>query len=417
MYSEFLSDITAVIPIGGKGTRLSSIIGKVPKPIYPILGKSTLLRACEALKEQGIHKIFITIGYEYQQCLEHIQFIKNKLNIEINCFKEEHPLGECGALWQLKNQLSLNFLFINGDLIFSMDLKRLLSYHKRLDSDLTLVTHTSNHPFDSDLISAPNGSLVEKLFLKSNTNHFAHNAYLGYSAIALIDRKLLSKIKPPINIKSSSLFHHLVQKAFIGKSRIYSYNTTEYIKDMGTPKRFEEVQKAIKKNILNTQNYKNKQNALFIDRDNTLIRCKESEYILHDSEIIYLIENIKKIALKSKDYSISILVTNQPQISMGYLTIEELEEINSKIISFCLEYDLKIDIITFCPHHPHKGFESEISNLKVDCFCRKPQPGMLFEQAFLRNIDLNKSLMIGDSLSDQNAAMNAGCKFCYIDQL
>ena len=172
MYSESLKDITAVIPIGGKGTRLSSIIGKVPKPIFPILGKSTLLRACETLKEEGINKIFITIGYEYQQCLEHIVFIKNKLNIEINCLKEENPLGECGALWQLKNQLSLNFLFINGDLIFSMDLKRLLSYHKRLNSDLTLVTHTSNHPFDSDLVSAPNGSLVEKLFLKSNINHF-----------------------------------------------------------------------------------------------------------------------------------------------------------------------------------------------------------------------------------------------------
>ena len=90
---------------------------------------------------------------------------------------------------------------------------------------------------------------------------------MGYSAIALIDRKLLSKIKPPINIKSSSLFHHLVQKAFIGKSRIYSYNTTEYIKDMGTPSRFKEAQNAIKNNILKKQNYKNKQRALFIDRD------------------------------------------------------------------------------------------------------------------------------------------------------
>tara|TARA_B100000886_G_scaffold290049_1_gene215278 strand:- start:1709 stop:2605 length:897 start_codon:yes stop_codon:yes gene_type:complete len=298
-----------------------------------------------------------------------------------------------------------------------MDFKRLLKYHKRLNSDLTLVTHTSNHPFDSDLISAPNGSLVEKLFLKSDSNHFAQNAYLGYSAIALIDKKLLFQIAPPKNIESSSLFHHLVQNAFIRKFRIYSYNTTEYIKDMGTPKRFEEVRKAIKKNILKVQNYKNNQKALFIDRDNTLIKCKKGEYILPDSELIYLVENIKKIALKSKDFTLSILVTNQPQISMGKLSLKELEKINSKIINFCLKHDLIIDIVSFCPHHPHKGFESEISNLKVDCFCRKPQPGMLIEQAFLRNIDLNKSLMIGDSFSDQKAAINAGCKFRFIDQL
>ena len=79
-------EITAVIPIGGKGSRLKEIIGKIPKPIFPICGKSTLFRGCEILFNQGIKKIIVTLGYESKQCIEHISFIKENLNININIY-------------------------------------------------------------------------------------------------------------------------------------------------------------------------------------------------------------------------------------------------------------------------------------------------------------------------------------------
>ena len=104
-------------------------------------------------------------------------------------------------------------------------------------------------------------------------------------------------------------------------------------------------------------------------------------------------------------------MTNQPQISMGFLTIQDLFKINSHIIKFCLSMNLKIDDVIFCPHHPHVGFEGEIEILKNDCFCRKPNPGMLLNQSYLRNIDLSKSLFIGDSNSDMVASMEFGCSY------
>ncbi len=410
-------DLKAVIPIGGRGTRLKEITGNIPKPIFPIFGKSTLYRACEILLNQGITKILITIGYSSKECIEHIYFIKSQLNLSIDIYQEKVPLGESGGLWHITDKLSENFIFINGDLIFSLDFNRLLNFHKRLKSDLTLITHTSNHPFDSDLLSSPNGTFVENIFSKNEANHNKVNAYLGFSAIAVINKKLLENIPPPKDIKYSSLFHHLVRKSFDKNYRIFSYNTTEYIKDMGTPKRFKEVKYAIKNNRLEIQNYKNKQKALFIDRDNTLIKCNKKDYILDDSELNFLTNNIKKIAEKAKDFTLVILVTNQPQIAMGFLKIEDLEKINSKIINTCLDYLLKIDVISFCPHHPHKGFKYEIPSLKTDCFCRKPKPGMLIEQSLLRNIDLSKSLMVGDSISDKEAALSAGCNFLFINDL
>ena len=68
-----------------------------------------------------------------------------------------------------------------------------------------------------------------------------------------------------------------------------------------------------------------------------------------------------------------------------------------------------LDGIYFCPHHPHKGFEGEIPELKVECECRKPKPGMLLQSAKDFNIDLSKSWMIGDSDNDILAGENAGC--------
>lgn len=69
-----------------------------------------------------------------------------------------------------------------------------------------------------------------------------------------------------------------------------------------------------------------------------------------------------------------------------------------------------LDAIYFCPHHPDRGYKGEVEELKIDCDCRKPKPGMLIRAAENFNIDLEQSFMIGDSDNDVLAGINAGCK-------
>ena len=69
-----------------------------------------------------------------------------------------------------------------------------------------------------------------------------------------------------------------------------------------------------------------------------------------------------------------------------------------------------LDAIYICPHHPDKGFEGERIEYKVNCSCRKPNAGLLFQAARDFNIDLSESYMIGDSDRDIQAGNNAGCK-------
>ena len=73
-----------------------------------------------------------------------------------------------------------------------------------------------------------------------------------------------------------------------------------------------------------------------------------------------------------------------------------------------------LDGIYFCPHHPHKGYEGEIPELKIECDCRKPKAGMLLKAAVDFNIDLSESWMIGDGENDILAGKAAGCRTALI---
>ena len=69
-----------------------------------------------------------------------------------------------------------------------------------------------------------------------------------------------------------------------------------------------------------------------------------------------------------------------------------------------------VDGIYYCPHHPHKGYEGEVPELKIECGCRKPKPGMLLKAAEDYNIDLSESFMVGDRENDIKCGLAAGCK-------
>ena len=69
-----------------------------------------------------------------------------------------------------------------------------------------------------------------------------------------------------------------------------------------------------------------------------------------------------------------------------------------------------VDAIYYCPHHPHKGYEGEVAELKIDCECRKPKAGLLLQAAKDFNIDLSASYMVGDGDNDVQCGINAGCK-------
>ena len=153
---------------------------------------------------------------------------------------------------------------------------------------------------------------------------------------------------------------------------------------------------------------KNKQRAIFLDRDGTINKYVGFLRNINDFELLPGASDAIKM-INSSGY-LAIVITNQPVIARGEVTFEELDEIHNKMETLLGNDGAYLDAIYYCPHHPHRGYDGEIPELKIDCDCRKPKPGLLFKAAKDFNIDLSKSWMIGDDDTDVEAGFNAGCR-------
>ena len=189
---------------------------------------------------------------------------------------------------------------------------------------------------------------------------------------------------------------------------MFCYDSPEYVKDMGTPQRFESVCKDFASGKVAARNLKNKQKAIFLDRDGTINR--EVGFLRSVEELELLPRSAQAVKLINDSGYLAIVVTNQPVIARGEVTEPELNEIHNRMETLLGENAAYIDRLYYCPHHPDSGFEGEVPSLKIKCSCRKPAPGMLLKAADELNIDLAGSWMIGDRNTDILAGINAGTK-------
>ena len=183
---------------------------------------------------------------------------------------------------------------------------------------------------------------------------------------------------------------------------------------MGTPDRLVKSEKDYLSGKIAGLNKQKKQRAVFLDRDGVINNDVDNLSNIDDFELLNNVsEAVNKI---NKSEYLCILVTNQPAVAKGFLSRQGLREIHKKMETLLGNDKAYFDEIYFCPHHPESGFEGEIKELKINCECRKPKPGMLLKAAKDYNIDLKNSWMIGDREADLIAGTEAGCKTVHINQ-
>lgn len=406
---------------GGKGTRIASVRSDVPKPMINICGKPILEHQIDNLKACGLTDIIFVIGYLGDKIKEYFGD-GSKFGVNIEYFVEDHPLGTVGALFKMP-QLTEDFLLLCGDVIIDVDFNRFIAFHKNHQAWASLVAHPNGHPYDSSLlvteIDAPKtvGGMPEdthrviRWMAKEDERTYYKNRV--NAGIELISPELLKETmknfvpRHPETPDKIDLDRDVL-KPNIPSGKIFAYDTPEYIKDMGTPDRFYETEKDIESGKVHARNLKNKQKAIFLDRDGTI---NEMVGFVTKPEQFELIEGAAEaIKAINKSGYLAIVVTNQPVIARGDCTFEELQTIHDKMETELGKVGAFVDAIYVCPHHTDKGFEGERPEYKCHCDCRKPKPGLLLQAAKDFNIDLSESYMIGDSHRDVEAGENAGVK-------
>ena len=386
---------------GGKGTRIASVSSDVPKPMIPICGKPVLQHEIEFLREQGFNDIILTVSFMADIIVNYFGD-GNKFGVNIDYFVEEEPLGNAGALFRIKDKLSDDFLLLNADSLFNIDFNKLVNYHKEKGGLVTLFTHPNSHPYDSGLILCDDNKSVIKWLSKEDHRPKWYKNRVN-AGLHVINKKILDVMidTPKIDLDRQLL------KPLVGSNRMFAYDSPEYVKDMGTPDRYRSVCKDFENGVIQSRSLLNKQKAIFLDRDGTINKYVGFLTDINDFELIDgVAEAIKKI--NNSGY-LAIVVTNQPVIARGEISIEELNEIHNKLETLLGKEGAYIDGLYYCPHHPHKGFQGERAEYKIECDCRKPKPGLLIKAAKDFNIDLSQSWMIGDDVNDVMAGQNAGC--------
>lgn len=416
-----------VIMAGGKGTRISSVANDIPKPMIKIENVPVLEREIECLRSQGFDDLIITVSHLGNIIMDYFgdesgnsPATGKPFGVHIEYFFEQEPLGNAGALFKIKDKLTSDFLLLNADAVFDVDFNRFVDYHKQHGGLVTLFTHPNSHPYDSGLIVADESGEVKSWLAKEDERpeYYRNRVNAGLHVInpkvlelADIDAEMVGKPGTDGKPIKVDLDRQLL-KPLAGTGKMYCYDSPEYVKDMGTPERYYSVCEDYKAGRVSGKNLKNKQKAIFLDRDGTINKYVGFLRNIDDFELIDgVAEAIRKI--NASGY-LAIVVTNQPVIARGEVSFDELEEIHNKMETLLGQEGAYLDAIYFCPHHPHKGYEREVPDLKIDCNCRKPKPGMLLKAAVDFNIDLSQSWMIGDGENDIKAGMNAGCKTALI---
>lgn len=390
-----------LILAGGKGTRLKKYTEKIPKPMINILGKPILLYQIESLKKYGLKDIIISVGY-LGNVIKNYFKDGSKFGVNIKYVEESEPLGTGGSIDLIRNIVKDDFIVLFGDLIFNINWNKIINFHKQNKGIATFLAHSNSHPYDSDLLITDENYKIERISYKNEERNFYYKNIVK-SGIHILNNRIFRYIEK--NVKQD-FEKDIIKRALENSENIFAYKTSEYVKDIGTLDRLDEVEKYIKNGFLFNEN--DKKGCIFLDRDGTI-----NKYVglLKDSREFQLEKNVSEaIKLINQNNYLCIVVTNQPVIARGDCLISEMEKIHNKMETLLGKKGAYLDDIYYCPHHPDIGFEGEVKELKINCECRKPKIGMIKKASEKYNIDLGKSLIIGDSTIDIMTGKNAGIK-------
>ncbi len=404
----------AVISAGGRGTRISLIAKDIPKPMIKIGNKPVLEHEIECLRDQGYRDIILTVSYLGNVIMDYFGDGSGNspatgapFGVRISYYEEKEPLGNAGALFEIRDLLTEDFLLLNADSVFDIDFNRFAAFHRSTGGLATILTHPNDHPYDSGLITADDKGHVQQWLTKEDVRpeYYKNRVNAG---IHILSPELLRQRPETAKVD----LDRQILKPLAGTGQLFCYDSPEYIKDMGTPERYAAVSRDFASGRVQHRNLRYPQKAVFLDRDGTINR-----YVgfLTDIDQFTLLPGAAEAirAINQSDY-LAIVVTNQPVIARGEVSIPELQEIHNKMETLLGAQGAYLDAIYYCPHHPDKGFPGERPEYKIECSCRKPKPGMLLRAAGEYHIDLSQSWMVGDGRNDIQAGIAAGCRTALI---
>ena len=379
-----MKNLDLVILAGGKGSRIKKFLNNKPKPMVKFNDIYFLQYLINIFSKYPLRKIFILVGYKSEIIFKN--FHNKTFNFtKIICVKERILMGTGGALLNLKDKDIKDFILVNGDTIFDIDL---VNFTKSLKKNkIGCIALAAN-------IKNTNNYKLNNLGIKNNILTYSDNSKLMNGGIYLFKRKILNYIpNKPCSLEEDILPKIIKKKMLTGK--LYK----NFFLDIGTPKYFSTSAKKLK-------NYFEKP-AAFLDRDGVI--NYDSGYVYKKKDFKFRKGVIKglKYLIKKKFYI--FIITNQAGIAKGKYSENDFKNLHMYLKNNLSKKNIHIDDVQYCPYHPN----GKIKKYRKKSTLRKPGNQMI--KNILKNwiIVKKKSFMIGDKISDENCAKRTNLSFSY----
>lgn len=380
----------AVLLAGGLGTRLRPLTDSVPKCLVPIAGRPLLDYWFDALEKAGVRDVLINThhlpgavrGYTHEKGADPFSIAE--------AF-EPVLLGSAGTIHANRAWAddADDVLIVYADNLSTVDLSAFLSYHRSHGDPLTMLLFRAPNPRAAGIAELDADSRIVS-FTEKPQQPKGDLANAGvYAVKAEAYREIADMGAFDIGFD--------VLPRFVGRMRGMEF--TGYHRDIGT---FEALAEAEREAHRWACEGKRLRPAVFLDRDGTLI---EHVHYLCEPEKVKLVPGAAQAVrrLQSLGYA-CVVVTNQSVVGRGMLSERGLEEIHHAMHRELAKGGTRLDGVYSCPVAPTQG-----DPLVIEHPDRKPAAGMLFRAARELGLDLSRSWMVGDSLTDVMAGSNAGC--------
>ncbi len=376
--------IDIVILVGGFGTRIKKYLKGKPKPIAKIRKYIFLDLLIRNFCRYDINKVYILAGYKGEMIKK--KYHDTKINlVDLECIVEKKPLGTGGCLAQLKSKIKNDFIVVNGDTYFDLDLKKIINYPIKKNQILMSLVKNKNYKSNSKLIN---------LNLKKDFVYNDEKSDLINGGIYKFNKYFLKNLK-----KANISLEKQILPKLIENKNVKGIFFNNYFLDIGTPKNYFEAQKKLIKYMTKP--------AVFLDRDQTIIKDNGYTHKIKDLKFLKSVINGLKI-LSIKNCYIFI-VTNQAGIGKGIFTLHQFFKFQKEIKKRLLKKNIFIHDVEFSPYH----IDAKIKKYRKNSLFRKP--GNLMIEKIKKNwpINLRKSFMIGDRKTDEICAKKSNLRFFY----
>ncbi len=376
-----------VILAGGFGTRLSHVLGNIPKPMAPVYGKPFLTYLLQRLEQAGAKHIILATGYRHDVIQRY--FGTRYRSLQISYSREDKPLFTGGAIARASHLVrGDDFLVLNGDTLFDIDLEALCAFHTRQETAVSLALREVEDTARYGAVQTAGDRIAA--FREKDV---CSGKGVINGGVYAIRRNWLQQLEMPEKFS----FEKDLLQAMAGKQLFRGLAFRNYFIDIGIPEDYYRAQREFSA-LFPVDKF------LFLDRDGVLNRRITGDYVRNLSQWQWLPQAKETAARLSRQYARTFIVSNQQGIGKGLFSMADADNIHQHLQAEIEALGGHIDHIYVCPdlkdtHSPN----------------RKPAIGMALQACNdYPEVQLTESVMIGDSISDMQFGWNAGMRCIYL---